>query len=104
MQIVKCEKCNKDFIVKVKQRQIQNGNTQVYFECSHCKATYHCYYESPLTLSLQNQINEAHNMIMQSTVLGRNINFQENFNRRQKHIERLDNLKEKKKKELKKIN
>lgn len=98
-----CNQCEKKFNIFVKARK-KNGYTQIYYMCPHCNLIYHCYYESELSLSIQTQITELNNLLLNSQVLGQGLDFKYNFNKRQEYLQKIKLLKEKKKKELLKVN
>lgn len=46
MQILNCNNCNKDFILKQEEADVGQGITKHYFTCSHCKKEYLINYSS----------------------------------------------------------
>lgn len=104
MQLAKCDECKKVFNINVKKRREDTGNYQIYFQCPHCKNLYHCYYENDTSLALQDEINALKNQLMNSRVMGKNIDFKNEFNKREKTKNRITNLIKKKKDILNRLN
>lgn len=105
-QKVKCENkdCLKVFVLHVKVGPETDGKYQVYFVCPHCKKVYNCYYENNQTMSIQDQINSLNSQIRNTRIIKKGMNFQKEFNNRQKYLRQINKLKEDKKRLLEKIN
>lgn len=105
-QKVKCEneKCKKVFALHVKVGPEVDGRFEVYFICPHCNKHYSCYYENRQTMSIQDQINSLNAQVQNTRIIKKGMNFQKEFNNRQKYLRQINKLKEDKKRLLEKIN
>jgi len=106
LQKVKCENkdCKKVFSLHVKVGPEVDGRYEVYFICPFCKKHYHCYYENTQTMSIQDQINSLNMQVQNTRIIKKSMNFQKEFNNRQKYLRQINKLKEGKKRLLEKIN
>lgn len=106
VQKVKCENkdCEKIFSLMVKVGPEVDGRFEVYFICPHCKKHYKCYYENTQTMSIQDQINQLNAQVQNTRLIKKGMNFQKEFNNRQKYLRQIAKLREDKKRLLEKIN
>ena len=56
MNKVYCDKCNKEFNIKIKIQKIKDDIERVYFVCPKCKKEYTAYYTNNKIKDLQEQI------------------------------------------------
>lgn len=59
-QKVNCDKCKKDFIIKLKVKKHKEGIEELYFKCPHCKERYTSYYIDREGKELQKKIRAEH--------------------------------------------
>lgn len=105
-QKVNCENkdCKKVFSLFVKVGPEVDGLFEVYFTCPHCKKHYHCYYENKQTMSIQDQINGLNAQVQNTRIIKKGMDFAKEFNKRQKYLDKINKLKDDKKRLLEKIN
>lgn len=57
VKIVECDKCGKEFSIKVKVKKLGKGIEQSYFKCPKCKAKYEVARTNSNTRRLQKELN-----------------------------------------------
>lgn len=62
-QKVNCDKCKKDFIIKLKVKKHKEGIEELYFKCPHCKERYTSYYIDREGKELQKKIRAKYNQL-----------------------------------------
>ncbi|MFW9875170.1 MAG: hypothetical protein ACFFG0_18855 [Candidatus Thorarchaeota archaeon] len=83
---VVCEKCKNKFEVKIYTREMKDGLIQIYIKCSKCNTEYHSYYETKVTLKIQNEIDSINKELIKNISLKRRNNLL-------KQVKRLKNKK-----------
>src|SRR5699024_2772292 len=58
MNVVNCDECNKEFVIEMKEKDVGQGITKIYFSCPHCKEEYLVHYSNVLILKKQKQIRD----------------------------------------------
>jgi len=62
--MVNCDKCNKDFKMKIKTRKYLRGVTEVYFKCPHCGERYTGYYTNDKIKKMQRELNDLNKKLI----------------------------------------
>lgn len=57
IRIVECDKCGKEFNIKVKVKKLGKGIEQSYFKCPKCKSKYEIAVTNSNTRRLQKELN-----------------------------------------------
>lgn len=58
MNMVTCDKCSKDFKIELKEEEVKDRISKVYFNCPHCNKEYISYYTSVLIKLKQDKIKK----------------------------------------------
>lgn len=91
MEKVNCNKCKKDFVIKVKVKKYPGGIEELYFTCPRCKERYTAYYIDEKGKELQKRIRVMYNQL---TISNNKEKVRQNIKNAQTILKiRMDNLK-----------